>query len=473
MERVLILYHDAAREYLFAMMNAEAIHEKDKTAKTCIMTYGDLNFWERVIDFFPTIVYTFPIKSLYDIEMMIDFKTIFGAKIFCGTTEGVYDLDNTEMVDVYSGKYNYPSKLVDAFIFWGNKPAKVIGSALLRKKKISSIERIKVTGYPGYDQRINNVRLDEFTEIINDYEKKQELYKKVVLCVTGFNLANYNYELLEKEQCGFDWKNAGKKEKEIYWQKRKKEIEENQRYREEYIERIVEAANTNKDILFIVKMHPVEISLLKSGQGYSYSELNNIENVFLVKKSIPLYRLIKNVNLFFHYGSTTALEAYINGIPTIHLYNSNSTNSLKEQILFESTVLANVCEKGIVNKIINESPHFSENKKIDEYLYKMMNYSLPYSPCSWNADILLSKIEMQELNREDVFVKKALQGKEADVIRRILLKNIYLSVITKEIPKDTKKYISLYKKTYYGFLHFFADVLWTIRHILGKKIKRC
>lgn len=390
----MFLYNNLERE----RVNIEFVKEELELLgnKVHMMHLASGDILRKLLKIRPDIIVTFPITTQNQIYIYTFAKIICGSIIVTFTTEGLIDFENQENLALSAGIYDYSDKLIDYHTFWGGLVAEKLGAVLQKQNKISDGERIRVFGNPMYEK-----------ERILEYYGKNELIQKLsgnsqkkILVLTGFHASCYEKDEIINAQDIIDINDRD--EEEI---RRVLDSFKNQKiYSEKYINCVVYAAEKNPDILFLVKLHPQEILMNKGQHKLPYlKQLENVNNIMLIKESIPIGVLLSQVDLMVHYGSTVDLEAYIYGIPTLKLeYEAENKILLVEGVrLTESTYYEDVRNITSIDKYVQQlkgrDSLFRNNENVEKQLYECMNYRMNQKYCpSKEFAIFLNSINKRE-----------------------------------------------------------------------------
>lgn len=398
MKKILFLYNNYEREHTII----ELICCKLENKKVVTFREGitDKDLIKKIFRIRPNIVFTFPITTQIQIDVYRILKIFFHSVIITYTTEGLLDYHNKECVKLWSGFYNYPCTLVDYHIYWGRLAAKYIGYELYKQRKLIGKYQIKVLGNPMYEK------------VYKEDKRLEKIYKdsrNKILILTGFHTSLYTKQDFIYAQ---DVVNImGKSKKEILYDESLTKFCEasssEKEYCEKYIQHIIEAAAANPDILFIVKLHPQEILINKEypNKIEYLKRLENIENIYVLNKSIPIGTLLPYCKLMVHYGSTTALEAYIYKVPTLKLELTKVKNEFmaETQRLTESTFYADIDEENAISKYVTELKTrgnlFNESIIIQRQLYDYMDYvdEKNYKPSEKIANFLCGHLKYHKM----------------------------------------------------------------------------
>lgn len=399
------------------------------------------SYWEAIL-YKPNIIITYPITTDYQIRNYIITKLLINPIIICYTTEGIFDYKNPEVFRLFLGMYDYPSWLVDYHFFWGRKVANLLGREMINRKRIESWKQIKVVGYPMYEEGIYKGDLSFVEENIR-IQNERKKYTKCVMFATGFHCANVTKNDISGLADVVNVKNVNTKEFREEVNKYYDEIVEPlSEYRNQYIDCICKLAMDNDNILFLVKLHPLEIEQLIANRANPYKQMQEYKNIVLLDKNIPLKVYLDYIDIFFHYGSTTGLEAYIHGVPTVQLQPMHKHIFL--ETTFESTRIIMINKYKEIEDICKKGIKFVHIQSVKKYLYDFMNYrfEIPYTPSKEIAHSILSSKKWSKVDIASAYVKKNILNNNEIVSKIVedLIINFHKNQI-KGICKDIYYYL--------------------------------
>lgn len=360
-----------------------------------------------VFKFKPNVILTFPFTCEGFSRWYYLFKVFLGAKIISLRAEGVVDFSNEYNVQWAVGFDNYGSTLVDCELFWGGKLAQAVGNQLIKQRKLSSMARVKVVGYPRLEAYFGDK--DQCTPTLPlRIKQKLSSYKKeqIVLFITGFHLANYTKQNL------FDAKdlNAENMLDELL-----EGVEISKRYRSEWIENVIVAAKENPEALIVVKKHPIE-------KRENYEAFSAVNNILFIDEDIQVEEIIPYTSMLFHYGSTALVDAYLSKIPAIYVY-SQENKQWYSDLGWPSAMRINVNEiPATVRKCLSGSLLFEMSSDIKRVLKEIFNIEDDglYRPAKKIAQIILDPTPPQKIRIFDPYFLKSLAS--------IIVSPIYLRV---------------------------------------------
>lgn len=218
---------------------------------------------------------------------IVKFASLRGIKVVTLISEGDY-LEDEKSVNEFFWGWNIDKNLYeDLHLEWSSRVLNLI------KKYITNVpmDRIKVSGATGFDKYSFNLFMDK-ESFLRKYKKAK--YEKVV------GIAGWGFDLLQGE----------------YYKKYKRVVDN--RYGEENIRIHLESEKKlisiykkmieeNKDILFVLKYHPLIVD-----KKYSeFYNLENYENVLVIVDEENIGNIINISDLWLAYESTTCLEAWL------------------------------------------------------------------------------------------------------------------------------------------------------------------
>ena len=362
------------------------------------------DFNKFVFKFKPDVILTFPFTCEGFSRWYYLFKMYLGAKIISLRAEGVVDFSSEYHVQWAVGFDNYGSTLVDCELFWGKKLAQAVGHQLLQQHKLSSMERVKVVGYPrleayfGYNDQYVPALPSRIEQKISGYKKEQ-----IVLFITGFHLANYTKQNL------FDAKDLNA---EYMLDELLEAVEISKRYRSEWIANVIVAANENSKSLIVIKKHPIE-------KREDYEVFNSIDNILYIYEDIQVEEIIPYASVFFHYGSTALVDAYLSKIPAIYVYSQKNKQwysdlgwpSAKRVAVNEIPITVKNCLSGNIL--------FGMSSDIRHVLGEIFNIEdgKPYRPSREIAKLILDPTPPQKIKMIDPYFMKAMGSVILTIVR--------------------------------------------------------
>ncbi len=352
-------------------------------------------FVRFVMTFRPDVILTFPFTCIGFSQMYYLFKMLYATKIVCFRAEGVIGLNSEYDVRWATGFDAYGESLVDYEVFWGSSMAQAVGSSLLAQHKLSGRERIRSIGYPrleAYFADAEQAPLNVPTRIINRIAAYNR--QDILLCITGFHLANYTRQNL------FDAKDL---DAENNVDNLLEGVEISKQFRAKLIETIISTADQHHKQLFIVKKHPIE-------RTEDYAVLETIPNILYVHEDIELQNLIPYVGLFLHYGSTALVDSYLSGVPSVYIY-STTNKQWYSDLGWPSSVRAEVAEiPTVIQDYLNGKVNFRMTAGIKQIMKDIFNIEegKPYRPSREIAQLLLAADKAQRVPLSDHYLWKAV-----------------------------------------------------------------
>lgn len=414
-KKILLVINSRDREIVTINKIENAILKLQPDAIIEIDELYKKGFIKRSLKFHPDIIMTFPFTGLDVHHSFYIIKFCTNCAICCFRTEG---FSVSGLYDIFVGIGKYCNNIVDREIFWGSEMASYVGNKLLSQNKLKSDKQIAITGYPKYEdlaQELNFANTDKRQkDLIESFDKK-----KRILFLTGFNYADYSKE---------DLFLAGDLElSENKLQQWLNVIEATKRMRNIWIEKIISCARENSDHLFIVKMHPSEISNIAT-KGNPYEKFLGLENILMLKNELTTIDLMKISGILFHYGSTAVTESYVTKIPSVMLrYNCQEFQSevgshfLCEKVLSDEVYEVEEAESAVRKYIQNEIKYHKDEEKA-KIMKNIFNMDITedialYNPSLETAKIILELKNPSNINFSNKFLQTALIYKRISKIK--------------------------------------------------------
>lgn len=417
--RVLLVLNHAIRErHLFESIRRQIL-ELAPGAEVEILDYRDPMFVKKAIVFRPHVTLTFPFTALTIADTFYPIKFLTGCSIITYRAEGgLLDysgviVDNTFFI----GYDQYGPTLVDRELFWGSKMAGYAAPILVKQGKLSSSDRIGVVGYPEYEWYFES-GMNAPADLPRGIEEKLGRYPKerTLLLVTGFHASLYTKEEILSAKDWYD-PNAADSDAKLRWALQ--EVENTTRFKQCWIEKTLESARANPDVLHILKCHPLE-TLIQERKGHDpYAVLNGHRNILYVQ-NVPLRHLLQRCGFFVHYGSTALAESIILKIPSAFVYSEAIHPRRKESDFAKlSTLLVDISDlPGVVAENVRNPVKFELTLEMEKALFEVFNISkanlareLKYRPSREIASVLVNSLGEAPLRVEadDPYLLRAMR----------------------------------------------------------------
>jgi surface carbohydrate biosynthesis protein len=387
-KKCLILYNRFNREYEYLKIIKDNLQNIFNIETIILSRYPSFNLLKEGIAFKPDAILIFPLtaKGLSD-EIHI-LKFLFNCKIISLRTEGIINYDNSTSIIEAVGLDSYSKHLVDYEVFWGIKSAKIIGKHLFDSNKITSKWRAIYYGYPKWD--IPNIVDDELINLKQFI--KNNLFDETLLFVTGFHVSKYDSR--EKILYAGDIHESNI-DNVIYYSKLTTTFKSS-------LENIINnVSKIKKNTCFIVKIHPLE----------SITDYNFIgKNIKVIHNSQKVNDLLHIADHFFHYGSTSAAEAYKLKKPVYYFYDI-PLNEYYTDLKWPShkKIRINELEDFLIkNKYVNiNNSILSQTKKL---LKEYFNYTEgdEYRPTFSIAKLISRNFNPQPIGLSNKFLLKSV-----------------------------------------------------------------
>ena len=313
---ILLILNKPERE--LSIMNKLKTHIllNDADAVVDIIDFHDPDFLVRTLDFSPNVIVVFPFSAYPIAYLFYLIKFALDCHIVCFRTEGVLNFDSEQHVNSIMGFDKYGSTLVDYEIEWGGKASSIVADCLLKQGKISSKSRVIAFGYPNYEVYFNGdyssklIAHVRIRHIITNYPSE-----RILFFVTGFAFADYEKEDIIRAGDLFDVTN--KHEFQSALDKRLSDAKKCAALRKLWIKYILETAKNCPNSLIIVKSHPTENIIKNRSAIDHYESFNTCTNIIYISEQADISEIMPFCGIFFHYGSTSAAEAYFLKIPSV------------------------------------------------------------------------------------------------------------------------------------------------------------
>lgn len=397
--RILLVMSRPEREELIMNKIKERINEADKKIKVMIIYAFSKEFMHMIFKFKPNVIMSFPMNGAGHAELFNIIKFLTKCSIVCFRTEGMLNLNSEKDILRHVGEIKeYDEQLIDYEIFWGPKIAHILGKKLVEQGRLSSKDKIIVTGYPMYETYFSEKKND-YSHLPRDIKEKIEKYDKsnILFFATGFHVADEPDE--NKKGICMTVSSCEAEYRENY-NNYKTEVDEIKKFREKFKRTIINIAKNNKDKLIIVKLHPVEINIINSFNNEPLNEFKDYENIIYINYPLPISNLIYSCGIFFHLGSTSLMEAYMSKIPSIYItckslhYNSEFTPLVFKKHPIPSTKEIDIDElEEFFYYYVNNGFEFNTYNEMDQALLDYFNISSNgnyYKPSKKIAELLIS-----------------------------------------------------------------------------------
>ena len=408
--RILLIYNKPEREVKRLQRIEDELLNLRADSVIQKLWWNDDSFLSKAIKFKPDAILTYPLSGR-DLSVRIYIIKLFsGCLVTTYRTEGVYD----DLFLVNPSNDRYGCTLLDLEFFWGNLEKTKVAEDLVREKKLSSKDRIILTGFIELEEYLGKPSL--FLENYLDKEDIKTIESKpkdkIILIITGFHIADYTAEMFDEV----------KDMREEFRERFLNRIEAGKAFRASYIAKIRESAKLYPDCLFVVKTHPLE-------NRSTYDELSEFENILLLDLAFPMSCILEKVGLFVHYGSTASADSYICGLPSIFVYSQKIENEFGVPFCEAPGMLSTLDVE------LDELPEkigyytsgqlsFEVRDENEALLYKAYNLERgkPYEPSKVIARFLLEKERRQRLSVGDFYLWRSLLIITTRGIRRFFRK---------------------------------------------------
>ncbi len=429
-KQILLLYYMEERELVINKIMSDCITEAELADEVIIRPAYEAI--KELYNYAPDLVISFFPRDEYSCQLFTACKLLYECtwiaipnEQYCNLTE-----DNMKIILGYN---TIPRTLIDYCLFWGPDIKKYGTSYLLKKNELTSANRAKVFGYFPYELDRIRVYYKETYETKRIEEDKKK-YSKVVMIVTGVMVREATYEEYIA-QSAVDLSDDAK------IQEIKREIFSNNYYTDKYIKMIRNLSEELKDTLFLVKLHPVDVRIIKSGEKLARFEgIIGQSNIDMITEANPISQYMDNVDVFIHYGSTSSMEAYVHKIPSILLSNDCDvyTKSVYGSLEYNGAdQIIPVSDTRLLVEAIKNPPKIRKDSMVAKNAYSIMNYrdGFDYKPSESFINILKELDDGQILDKSDPVVNIILRGSHCKSLREYYFAELARALIKGNFEK--------------------------------------
>lgn len=440
--KIYIFYHYKEREYDGCSMIAASIKRANPRAQIVIEEFFEglrLALMDR-----PDCILTFLPRNKKSSDYLTIVKYLSNCAVLSLMNEGFFQNLSEEVVQLEVGTNEYSRHLVDKYLFWGDKTRKCFVDILIKNRKIASKMRAQTVGYVYYDvECVKNFFKER--DLPDQISKWKNNFNKRALVLTGFNAAEYSKDDMIGIS-GFRYYGVKGKEKEYVYEVRKFEKikEKFFEYRKKYLECIIRLAKENSDVGILVKLHPTELKdFLNGGRYQCYRELEQYDNIILLTESVLIGRILPIADVVIHYGSTSGLEAYIYGVPTVQMYDKTYLEKAGEPgfCIYDSTIKMDVNAPDAFAKIMEDKIDLRQIESVETVLAEQFNWIREkrdkYHPVETYAQILLDSVGHGQKIEEHEY-KLALQSTQGQNIKTSLIAETIRFLLCGKVKKAIK-----------------------------------
>lgn len=429
--KVLLVINKPNRETRIMESIKEEILSIDDDAQVEIREMCMPFFNRSVLKFKPDVILTFPFTCTGFAAWYYLFKFLFKCKILSLRAEGVVDLSSAYNIQWATGFDRYGKYLVDYELFWGSQIGEAIGQNLLKQGKLSSMDRVKIIGYPRLESYFKKETTARFQDVPARVLETIRRYpaNKIILFATGFHLANYSRQNL------FDARDLDAENRiaELL-----DAVELTKQYRQAWIDSIIQTASWNPDLLLMVKKHPIE-------KREDYSTFGSVSNILYIYEDIDIQHIVPCASLFFHYGSTSLVDAYLSKVPSVYVYSNNK--SWYSDLGWPSSRKIPVTEiASSVNEYVERGIPFVLTQEVRTILKNVFDIEegKQYMPSRKIAELILGRDPAQEIHLTDVhlwrsfllIVIQVARPQLARVIKKILRMDPTAPLLKRKCPSN-------------------------------------
>jgi len=162
--------------------------------------------------------------------------------------------------------------------------------------------------------------------------------------------------------------------------------------------------NLGDIVLFDINKNKASGKALDLEQSSIVENFNS--NIIVIKDEYTISELVRNCDFFFHYGSTTLIDAYLHNKPSFYYYYKESKTYYPDLNWPNNKILnLDSLKEFILNNEMNQFK-FKLSKEIKDVLKEEFNYSFSktYKPSKEIASRLLSKSKLLKISLFDKYL---------------------------------------------------------------------
>lgn len=314
--RIALILNKAARERPVMDRIRAWIERLHEDGKVLIVDFHDPGYALALLDFAPQVVLTFPFTAVPLSQPLLMLKHLLGCAIVCLRTEGAIDFGSDRQLEWLVGLDRYGPAFVDYELFWGPRTAALVGRELVAQGKLSSLDRAKCFGHPALEPLFEARDSQAAADLPPWLRARMQAAgpRGTLLFITGFHLADYTPEDLIMAGDIVRTDDPLLKEKLM---EAVQGAERAKRFRQAWIDMVLEVAGAHPETLLVVKCHPIEKEIFDSGRPDPYRAFEARPNIAYLTENVPVGSLLPHAGLFLHYGSTCVAESYVHRIPSV------------------------------------------------------------------------------------------------------------------------------------------------------------
>ncbi len=389
LKKIVLVLNKPERETRTLEKIRSTIKQINPHTEVYILVFDEPEFIPKVLEIAPSVIMTFPLTCQSLPQRFYILKYLLNCRLVCYRAEGLLPSESQKHISSIAGIGKYGANLVDYEIFWGPKPAELIGKALLEQRKISSGDRIRFLGWPFLedyfepDSEFEKILPDKIKGKLNQYPRE-----KILLFVTGFSVGDYSPDDIINAD---DIVDTSKPTAQKVFEESRALFKKIKHFQQMWIKEIIRNAENLPSLLFIVKMHPHEIAHYRRKKFNPYSVFHNYNNILLIEEAIPFRAIISHCSILFHYGSTTMLESYLSKIPSVHIFAREFKEICKD--LSSSTISVEINDiASVISQHVVSPLKLKQSHEVEKYLEDMADLKIgqDYRPSERIARFLLS-----------------------------------------------------------------------------------
>lgn len=324
--KIATILNKKTRELYTHQCIGEAIRRLLPSSEVHIFDSQTSTLDEDILRFHPDLILTYYGGGKWQSDRYYRFKEILKCKIVRLATEGIFQVDHPEVLEQNLGFDEYGPELYDYELVWGRRIKEVFAPLLVEANKLKEVDRMRYFGHPAFEvynspANLNNIS-EEVRSFVSDIPKTN-----VLLFATGFPYACYTEQNLVDARDLFNPEDTS-----LESQMRRKEaleaVHKSQLAQNIWIQMLSQVAEAFPKAAILLKTHPLENNLFARLGRSPYKEaLGCYPNIIHVDQQINIGDLLGLCSLFFHYGSTSNIDAYLREIPSVLVEYPEVTDS--------------------------------------------------------------------------------------------------------------------------------------------------
>ena len=397
--RIATVLNKKTRELYTHQRIREALLRISPSSEVQIFDSQTATLDEDILRFYPDLILTYYGGGKWQSDRYYRFKETLKCKIIRLATEGIFQVDHPEVLEQNLGFDEYGPDLYDYELVWGERIKEVFAPVLVGAKKLRDDNRMRYFGHPAFElyncpADLTNIP-EEVLSSIKDIPKSN-----ILLFATGFPYACYTEQNLVDARDLFNPEDTS-----LESQRRKEEaleaVRKSQLARNTWINMLSEIAEAFPQILLLLKIHPLENNVFQRQGINPYQDvLGTYPNILCIDNPVNIGDLLGLSGLFFHYGSTSNIDAYLREVPSVlveypEIANSGGYSryfSVGGEVTPTDLRQHHSLVKDFIGQHLQSPIQFVRREETEKFMKEFFNLSsgMPYNPSERIAEFLLS-----------------------------------------------------------------------------------